>query len=102
MDRIDASLSKEETKKSSQIGLYQKFIRCSDCGEEIRMIQSLSEMIEAIENHLTIHGKPSRNESAPVFKGKTALRQDLTDQVLQRAAEMTECSSNNSVPIGIL
>jgi hypothetical protein len=76
--------------------MKNKFIRCPDCGEEIRMVPTLAEMIEAIENHITIHREHSRIELTSIHKKTPCIREDLTEQVLQRAAEMVESPSKNS------
>jgi hypothetical protein len=77
---------------------HLKCIRCPDCGEEILMVPVLSEMIEAIENHISTHkdhnsrlssNLPLSHPSAP------QLREDLTEQVLTRAAEISDALNRN-------
>jgi hypothetical protein len=68
----------------------QRYIRCPDCGEQILMVPVLAEMIESIENHISTHkdhceypkNDPIQHPKAPI------LREDLTEQVLMRAAEI--------------
>ncbi len=73
-------------------------IRCPDCGEQILMVPDLTQMIEAIENHIATHKDPHsdyprqdslQHPQAPV------LREDLTEQVLIRAAEIGGTLSRN-------
>jgi hypothetical protein len=76
-----------------------KCIRCPDCGEEILMVPVLSEMIEAIENHISTHKEPRAQLNAdlqlhhPV--APTPLRESLTEQVLTRAAELSDALNRN-------
>jgi hypothetical protein len=73
-------------------------IRCPDCGEEIMMVPVLSEMIEAIENHLATHKEPRAQLShdIPLHHPKAPeLRENLTEQVLQRAAEISDALNRN-------
>ena len=68
----------------------QRYIRCPDCGEQIPMVPVLSQMIEAIENHISTH-KDHVNypEHDPIKHPKApCIREDLTEQVLVRAAEI--------------
>ena len=75
-----------------------KFIRCPDCGEQIMMVPDLTQMIEAIENHISTHEDhnyeypkrdPIEHPKAPI------IREDLTEQVLIRAAEIGGTLSRN-------
>ena len=76
----------------------QRFIRCPDCGEQIQMVPVLSQMIEAIENHISTHKEntdypkhdPIQHPKAP------CIREGLTEQVLVRAAEIGGALSRNS------
>jgi hypothetical protein len=65
----NTSLPNEKFNLNSQ-GLKPKVIRCPNCGEEIRMMHNLPELIDAIENHITTHRRHPRNELTPVFKKK--------------------------------
>ena len=75
----------------------QKYIRCPDCGEQILMVPVLSQMIESIENHISTHKDhadypkhdPIEHPKAP------CIREDLTEQVLVRAAEIGGALSRN-------
>ncbi len=76
-----------------------KCIRCPDCGEEIMMVPVLSEMIEAIENHISTHKAPRTqlNADLPLQQpiAPAPLRESLTEQVLQRAAELSDALNRN-------
>ena len=81
----------------SEENSHQKFIRCPDCGEQILMVPVLAEMIESIENHISTHKNhgeypkqdPIQHPKAP------CIREDLTEQVLMRAAEIGGTLSRN-------
>jgi hypothetical protein len=78
----------------------KKYITCPNCGEQIQMMPSLSQMIEAIEDHLLTHkdrnafpkNDPIRHPKAP------SISEDLTEQVLIRAAEIGD--SLGTTPLG--
>ncbi len=73
-------------------------IRCPDCGEEIVMVPILSQMIEAIESHISTHkmhsGAP-RSELPLLHPRAPEIRENLTEQVLQRAAEISDVLGRN-------
>lgn len=75
-----------------------KCIRCPDCGEQIVMVPVLSQMIEAIEEHISTHrahGESPRSE-LPLHHPRTPeIRENLTEQVLQRAAEISDALGRN-------
>ena len=73
----------------------KRFIRCPECGEPIQMVPVLADMITAIENHLTTHQEPSLNNSADFSLRETCIRDDLTGQVLRKAAESLEIPSQD-------
>ena len=74
-------------------------IRCPDCGEEIMMVPVLAQMIEAIENHISTHkehGEHSLKSDLPFHRPKKpAIRENLTEQVLTRAAEISDALNRN-------
>jgi len=75
-----------------------KCIRCPDCGEEILMVPVLSEMIEAIENHISTHkehGIPLSHDLPLSRPTAPQLRENLTEQVLTRAAEISDALNRN-------
>ena len=75
-----------------------RYIRCPDCGEEIMMVPVLGQMIEAIENHITTHKEPSGEPKRDLpIQHPTApcIRENLTEQVLQRAAEISDALGKN-------
>jgi hypothetical protein len=64
------------------------------------MVPVLSEMIEAIENHISTHkehSKPYFSDDLPLKHpvAPTPLRENLTEQVLQRAAELSDALNRN-------
>ncbi len=63
------------------------------------MVPILSQMIEAIENHITTHGEHSDypKRELPFSNPRTPdIEENLTEQVLQRAAEISDALSKNS------
>ena len=86
--------------KQEKASSPKKYITCPNCGEQIQMMPSLSQMIEAIEDHLLTHKErnvfpkhdPIRHPKSP------SLNEDLTEQVLIRAAEIGDSLSRN--PLG--
>jgi transcription initiation factor IIE alpha subunit len=87
--------------KESQATAFQttnRYIRCPDCGEEIMLVPILSQMIEAIENHISTHKvnqKQPRIDFALPYPKPPEIRDSLTEQVLQRAAEISDALSKN-------
>ena len=87
----------EKLEKSSS---PKKYIKCPNCGEQIQMMPSLPQMIEAIEDHLLTHKErnvypkhdPIRHPKSP------SINEDLTEQVLMRAAEIGD--SLSITPLG--
>ena len=87
----------EKQEKSSN---PKKYITCPNCGEQIQMMPSLSQMIEAIEDHLLTHKElkvfPKHD---PIQHPKSlSLNEDLTERVLIRAAEIGDSLSRT--PLG--
>jgi hypothetical protein len=89
---------KEDVSKEIQVE-NARFIRCPDCGEEIMMIPILGQMIEAIENHLSTHKDradlPKHDLLMPHPRAPN-LEEDLAEQVLTRAAEISDALGKNS------
>ena len=68
-----------------------KCITCPHCGEQIPMVPVLSDMIQAIENHLTTHQEGYRPKHDPIQQPKVSfISENLAEQVLMRAAEIGE------------
>ena len=89
---MDANIGKEPEESNIQNARY---IRCPDCGEEIMMVPVLAQMIEAIETHISTHRDQPRTEIVhPQIKAPN-LREDLTEQVLQRAADISSVLNKN-------
>ncbi len=73
-----------------------KCIRCPECGEPILMLPTLGKMIEAIENHISLHKKlPDEDRSVTQLR-RPFIRDSLTEQVLQQAANSIEPHRNIS------
>ncbi len=75
-----------------------RYIRCPDCGEEIMMVPVLGQMIEAIEDHLATHKDyPNRPEhNLPMSHPKAPqIEENLAEQVLTRAAEISDALGKN-------
>jgi hypothetical protein len=77
-----------------------RYIRCPDCGEEIMMVPVLSQMIESIENHLATHkDQPEHlklNSGIPRPRIPN-IEETLAEQVLTRAAEISDALGKNSI-----
>jgi hypothetical protein len=75
-----------------------RYIRCPDCGEEIMMVPVLGQMIEAIEDHLATHKEyanpPEHYLSMPHPKSPQ-IEENLAEQVLTRAAEISDALGKN-------
>jgi len=73
-----------------------RYIRCPDCGEQIMMVPDVTQMIEAIENHISTHKVGEYPKHDPIMHPKAPIiREDLTEQVLIRAAEIGGTLSRN-------
>jgi DNA-directed RNA polymerase subunit RPC12/RpoP len=73
-----------------------RYIRCPDCGEQIMMVPDVTQMIEAIENHISTHKVGEYPKHDPIMHPKAPIiREDLTEQVLMRAAEIGGTLSRN-------
>ena len=73
-------------------------IRCPDCGEEIVMVPVLSQMIESIESHISTHKThvETPKNALPLDRPIVPkIRENLTEQVLQRAAEISDALNRN-------
>jgi hypothetical protein len=91
-----ADICKQPQESSSE---NVRYIRCPDCGEEIIMVPVLGQMIEAIENHLATHKEHAdyHKHDLPLSHPKTPrIEEDLAEQVLQRAAEISDALGKNS------
>ncbi len=90
-------MNKDEDKQPQESFENPRYIRCPDCGEEIMMVPVLAQMIEAIENHIVTHKEhgeyPKRD--LPIHQ-PPCIRENLTEQVLQRAAEISDALGKNS------
>ncbi len=71
-----------------------KCITCPHCGEQIPMVPVLSDMIQAIENHLTTHQASYHPKHNHIQHPRASvLSENLAEQVLTRAAEIGETLS---------
>ena len=71
-------------------------IRCPDCGEEIQMVPTLTDMIAAIEEHISIHREHSKTDSSNSYIKAPCIRENLTEQVILRAAELREMPKDST------
>ena len=78
--------TKENGNEQTQI----KYIRCPECGEKIPMVQTLGEMIEEINRHVSTHKIQPKGDVTAVHLKAPTICMDLTKQVLQRAADIIE------------
>ena len=90
-------MSAHESKEPHEVSFETpRYIRCPDCGEQIMMVPVLSQMIEAIENHISTHQVNLENPKPELkIQRPEPLMEDLTVQVLQRAAEIGGTLSKN-------
>jgi hypothetical protein len=89
-------MSAHEHKEPHEVSFETpRYIRCPDCGEQIMMVPVLSQMIEAIENHISTHQVNIEKPKPDLEIKPPELREDLTVQVLQRAAEIGGALSRN-------
>jgi hypothetical protein len=71
-----------------------KYITCPHCGEQILMVPALSDMIQAIENHLSTHQEGHYPKHDPIqHPNAPSISEDLAEQVLVRAAEIGDTLS---------
>ncbi len=73
-----------------------RYIRCPDCGEQILMMPNLSEMIEAIENHLSTHGTQAKLNPIVQHLKEPIIEESLAEQVLMKAADTKETPNRNN------
>lgn len=88
-----------DSKRENESNNLNKFIRCPECGEEIMMVPTLTEMIESIENHISNHREHPLGERTTDNIKAPCIRENLTEQVLIRAAELRD--PKNSSVIGL-
>jgi len=85
-----------DTDKPSNTQTLNRYIRCPECGEQIQMVPVLSQMIQNIETHLETHREQSKTDLTVPQINELCIRDNLTEQVLQRAAENAEAPNKNS------
>jgi DNA-directed RNA polymerase subunit RPC12/RpoP len=95
---MDSKVNKQ-TESSSEIP--NRYIRCPDCGEQILMMPNLSEMIEAIENHLSTHGTQAKLNPIVHHLKEPIIEESLAEQALITAASMKETPNRNSTWINL-
>lgn len=84
-----------ENNSNSSPQTPNKYIRCPDCGEQILMMPNLSEMIEAIETHLSTHEAHERLNPVARHLRDPIIEESLTEQVLITAADIKETPGKN-------
>jgi predicted XRE-type DNA-binding protein len=95
VDKMDTESNKESCEVSFETPRY---IRCPDCGEQIMMVPVLSQMIEAIENHISthkLHQDSLKPELGIEHPKEPSIEENLAEQVLQRAAEISDVLGKN-------
>ena len=70
-------------------------IRCPECGGEILMLPTLGKMVEAIENHISVHRTQQSNVTCEDTLKPANIRTDLTEQVLEQASRMIAVSQKS-------
>lgn len=85
----------KETESTPQPNSLNKCIRCPECGEEIMMVPILAQMITNIETHIATHKEHLDKEREIHHPREPWIRDDLTEQVLQKAAETAEMPNRN-------
>ena len=78
-----------------------KYIRCPDCGEQILMMPNLSQMIEAIETHLSTHDAQAKLNPIVKHLREPVIEDSLTEQVLLTAAEVKGTANRNATWINL-
>jgi DNA-directed RNA polymerase subunit RPC12/RpoP len=78
-----------------------RYIRCPDCGEQILMMPNLTEMIEAIETHLSTHDAQAKLNPIVAHLKEPVIEESLTEQVLMTAAEIRETPNKNQTWINL-
>jgi hypothetical protein len=90
---MNSDVGKEPQESSSK---NVRCIRCPDCGEEIIMVPVLSQMIEAIEAHTATHrGGAPKGDLSMLRPRPPQIEENLAEQVLQRAAEISDVLGKN-------
>ena len=87
---ITNSEKNEESKENGNEQTQIKYIRCPECGEKIPMVQTLGEMIEEIDHHVSTHKIQPNGDVTVVHLKAPTICMDLTKQVLERAADMID------------
>jgi hypothetical protein len=89
--------------KKEECSSPNKYIICPNCGEQIPMVPVLSQMIEAIENHLSTHKDRSDYPRNDIIQHPKApcIGEGLEEQVLIRAAEIGEALSRNQTVLNL-
>lgn len=90
---------KNEANKAPQESLENvRYITCPDCGEQIMMVPVLGQMIEAIENHISTHKPSPVNDATEIpmpHPQAPNIEESLAEQVLTRAAEISDALGRN-------
>ena len=78
-----------------------RYIRCPDCGEQILMMPNLSEMIEAIESHLSTHDAQAKLNPIVHHLKEPVIEEALAEQVLLTAADIKLAPTRSTTEINI-
>jgi len=94
---MDAYLNKEaQLNNSEDTDNINKFIKCPECGELIQMVPALSDMIAAIEDHISIHKENAKSNISTSPIKAPCIRENLTEQVIIQAAMLRETPKDSA------
>ena len=94
---MDAPISKEpKSTYTVDSDNPNRCVRCPECGEEIQMVPTLTDMITAIEDHISIHREHSKTELGAAHIKAPCIRENLTEQVILRASELRETPKDSA------
>ena len=86
----------DQSANSTDEESINKFIRCPECGEQIQMVPSLTDMITAIEDHISIHREHAKSDLPVGQINAPCIREDLTEQVIIQAAALRETPKDST------
>ena len=92
---------KDDKQPESSTQTANRYIRCPDCGEQILMMPNLTEMIEAIENHLSTHDAQAKLNPIVHHLKEPIIEESLAEQVLLTAANIKETTNRNATWINL-
>jgi DNA-directed RNA polymerase subunit RPC12/RpoP len=88
---MDAPIGKKaQSTYTVDSDIPNRYIRCPECGEEIQMVPTLTDMITAIEDHFSIHREQAKTDLAIIQINEPLIRENLSAQVVIKAPELCE------------